>query len=254
MALYNQGDIIRDFLLKMNQSSSVAFYSDRTLTEWASNAHAWAASRYKWPMTEGRNSTTAASAGTSDEGWTTLAYPEGFRQDSVRVMIVDGKRFHKKIFNKFQSYLQDNPGATDRFFTDFARTLYINPRAEGFSGTVTLFGQINVAPLATDTVASSAGSIGPDPTALTVFSGVEEDGNEAIVEKMMEYAYLRQKDSKEADYHGDRAGKMLDGIWNRVKDEQAMYQGVPDDGMFERFNVLGGRYPGDFNTDQFPIR
>lgn len=250
MALLNQGDIITEFLARMNVSTTVGFYTDARLTSWASNANQWAAARYKWPMTEGRYSTTSASLGTNEDGYTTLAYPEGFRADSVRVLTIGGKRFDKKIFNKFQGFLEDNSSDTSNIYSDFMRTILINPNAADRSGTVVAWGQYNVAPLATDT--SGAGVTVQDPTALTIFSGVEEDGNEAIVEKMLEYAFLKEKDTKNADYHGAKASGILDRIWKRIQDEQAMYQTTKGDSMFERIDVASGNLESDiFRRDQF---
>lgn len=252
MALTTQGEIIKEFMVRANQSTLVAFYTDAILTSWASNAHQWAASRYKWPMTEGRIETTTASLVTSGDGYTTLTYPEGFRPDSIRMLTIGGKRFKKTNFYKFQSYLQDNSAASDNIFTDFMRVVYINPNANDLSGTVVAWGQFNVAPLATDT--SGTGVITQDPTATTIFTGTEEDGNEAIVEKMREYGFLREKDTKNADYHRDRAEKMLDAIWKRIGDEQAMYQTTKDDGIFERFDVVNGGFRrDDFRRDQFNL-
>lgn len=261
MALYNQGDIIKDFLARMNQSSTSAFYTDDILTNWCSNANQWAAARYKWPMTEGRYSTTSASLGTNEDGFTTLTYPEGFRADSIRLLTIGGKRFDKKIFIKFQGFLQDNPADTSDIYSDFFRTIVINPNAKDLSGTVVAWGQVNIPPLATDTVGSVTGTIGPDPTALTIFSGTEEDGNEAIVQKMMAYAYMRERSPvglqrgklvSASALHDQNASGILDAIWKRIQDEQAMYQTTRSDSMFERFDVVGGVLEEDaFRRDQW---
>lgn len=256
-----QGDIIKDFLVKMNQSTTTAFYTDQILTTWCSNANQWAAAKYKWPMTEGRYSTTSASMGTNEDGYTTLEYPEGFRNDSIRLLTIGGKKFQKKNFYKFQSFLQDNSSDTTDLFTDFGRRMFINPHAADLSGTVVVWGQINVAPLATDTVNGVSGSIGQDPTALTIFSGSEEDGNEALVEKMMSYALQREKSPTSmyrgkyvspASFHGQTADGMLDAIWKRIQEEQAMYQDTLDEGMFKRFDVMRGGFKEDiFRRDQW---
>lgn len=252
--LRTQGDIITDFLVRMNQSTTVGFYTDLILTTWATNAHSWAAARYKWPMTEGRYSTTSASLGTSEDGYTTLAYPEGFRSDSIRLLTIGGKRFYKKNFYKFQSFLEDNASDSSRIYTDYLRTVLINPGADSLSGTVTAWGQFNPAPLASDNGIQ-------DPSAITIFTDVENDGNEAIVLKMMSLAMQREKSPTSvikgkmvsaSAFNESQAEAILDAIWKRVQDEQFNYQDTNNEGMFKRFDVTRGGFKEDlFRRDQW---
>lgn len=252
--LRTQGDIITDFLVKMNQSTTTGFYTDQILTTWCSNAHAWAASRYKWPFTEGRYSTTSASLGSNEDGYTTLNYPEGFRSDSIRRLSIGGKRFKKKNFYKFAEFIEDNPADTSDIFTDFARVVYINPNAGDRSGTVTAWGQINIAPLASDNGIQ-------DPSAVTVFTDAENEGNEAIVEKMISYALEREKSPTSivrgkaisaSMVHQQNAESILDGINKRIDDEQFEYQDTQNEGWMKRFDVLRGGFKEDlFRRDQF---
>ena len=104
--LRTQGNIIDQFLVRMNQSTTTAFYTDQMLTDWCSNANQWAAAKYKWPFTEGRYSTTSASSATNEDGWTTLQYPEGFRTDSIRLLTVAGKHFLKKNFLNILKFIR----------------------------------------------------------------------------------------------------------------------------------------------------
>ena len=202
----------------MNQSTTTAFYTEQIIKDWFDDAHVWAASQYKWPFTEGRYSTTSASAATNEDGWTTLQYPEGFKSDSIRLMTVGSKRFDKKNFYKWQQFIQDNTSDTSKIFSDFNRVLYINPQASDFSGTVTMWGQINVPESGYDT--SSAG-IG-DPSTTTIFTDVANEGNEAIVAKMRSYAFQREKTpitqtggsvASYSSFEEQKAKKILDEIW-----------------------------------------
>lgn len=238
----------------MNQSTTVGFYTDLMLTTWASNAHSWAASKYKWPMTEGRYSTTSTSMSTNEDGWTTLEYPEGFRSDSIRLLTIGGQAFQKKNFYKFQQFLEANPGDTTKMYTDFARRVYINPNASSLTGTVTAWGQINVAPLGSD-----AGI--QDPAATTIFSAAQDLGNEAIVEKMMSYALQREKSPTSfyrghyvspSSFHEQIADGILDQIWKSIQEEQSMYLDTLNEGMWKRFDVLRGGFKEDiFKRDQW---
>lgn len=257
--LRTQGDIISDFLVKMNQSTTTGFYTDTILTTWASNAQAWAAAQYKWPFTEGRYSTLSTSLGSNEDGYTTLEYPEGFQSDSIRRLSIGGKRFYKKNFYKFAEFIEDNPQDTTNIYTDFARRVYINPQAASLSGTVTAWGQINITSLNTDT--SGTGVIVQDPTALTIFSDVANEGNEALVEKMISYAFVREKapvsvirgkQVSASGFHESIAEGILEGIWKRISEEQFGYQDTQNEGWMKRFDVLRGGFKEDlFKRDQF---
>jgi len=100
MALRTNNDIITEVLVRNNRTTTDSFITDTTIQGWLKDAHIWAAGFKKWPMTEGKNSTTAASAVLSPEGYTTIAYPEGYKADSIRLLTVGGKRFNKKNFYK----------------------------------------------------------------------------------------------------------------------------------------------------------
>lgn len=191
-------------------------------------------------MTEGKASTTAASAVTSPEGYTTIAYPEGYKADSIRLLTVDGKRFDKKNFYKFQSFLEDNPANTEKIWTDYARTVLVNPNAADFSGTVVAWGQYTPALDVTDLAAT------------TVFSDYDEEGNEAIIEKMTSYLKAREHLPDEVQLHEERAKQKLDAIEVLIDDEQFGYQDTDNDGMWKRFDVLRGGFREDlFNRDRW---
>ena len=254
--LRTQGDVINQFLVRMNQSTTVGFYTDRILTDWCSNANQWAAAQAKWPFTEGRYSTTSTSSVVNEDGWTTLQYPEGFRTDSIRLLTVGGKRFDKKNFYKFQQFFQDNTSDTSQHYTDFNRTIYINPNARDFAGTVVMWGQINVGQLASDNGIQ-------DPTATTIFTDIENDGNDALVYKMISWALEREKSPTSiirgkmvsaAAFNAQRADEILQAIWARVAGEQFEYQDTQTDGMWKRFDVTRGGFKEDiFRRDQWGL-
>lgn len=256
MALRTYGDVRNDFLVKMNQSTTTGFYTDAILTTWFDMAHGYCAAKYKWPMTEGRYSTTSASATTNEDGYTVLQYPEGFRSDSIRLMTVAGKHFLKKNFYKWQDFVENNSSDTSVIYSDFGRQIYINPQAAGFSGTVALWGQINVAAIASDA------GVG-DPNATSIFTSAEEDGNEALVELMMSYAlekektpttFYRGKYVSASSFRRQMADGILDAIWKRITDEQYGYQDTQNEGMWKRFDVTRGGFKEDiFRRDQWGL-
>lgn len=242
MSLSNVGDIITEILVRNNRTTTDAFITDATIQGWVKDAHVWAAAYKKWPMTEGKYSTTTASVTASPEGFNTLPYPEGWKSDAIRLMTVGGKRFYKKNFYKFQSFMEDNSSDTSKLFTDFGRQILINPNASDFSGTVVLWGQYQ--PILDVT----------DFTAGTVFSNADEEGNEAIVEKASEYLKRREHQEYEAQVHGQTAKAMLDEVGARIGEEQFNYQDTLNEGWMKRFDVLRGGFKEDiFRRDQWGI-
>ncbi len=229
--LKTRDNIFTEFLVRNNRTTTDGFVSDTILKSWFYNAHIWAASSYKWPFTEGRIQTTFASAGGpgADE-W----YFEGFKSDSFRLVQVGGKRLQKLNFEDYQIFREEEPTGTDRVYSDFGRTVFINPNIDA-SGTVVAYGQLE--PYVDVT----------DETCKTVFSDYEEEGNEAIVEKMSEYLKLKEMPGQqglkvsEADIHKKKAQDTLDRLWKRISDEQFTYQTHSDrGGMFKEFDVLSG--------------
>lgn len=240
MSLNNVGDIITEVLVRNNRTTTDSFITDSTIQGWVKDAHTWAASFKKWPMTEGKNSTTSASLVTSEEGYTTLSYPEGFKADSIRLLTVGGKRFKKKNFYKFQSFVEDNPNDTSKIYTDYGRQLLINPRASDFSGTVVVWGQYT--PILDVT----------DLTAKTIFSDYDEQGNEAIVRKTTEYLKEREHLKEESQVAGKEASEILSSVKGLIDEEQFNYHTTDDDGMFKRLDVINGGFAEDsFKRDQF---
>lgn len=248
--LTNLGGIKNDIIVKLGVDTTQAYYTDTILNDWINNAHKWAASYKKWPFTEGRYSTTSTSMGTSEDGYTVLEYPEGFRSDTIRLLTIGGKRFQKKNFYKFQSFLEDNSGDSGKIYSDFARRVYINPNASSLSGSVVAWGQIFVADLD-----------GTDPTSLTVFSTYDELGNQAIVEEVLSYAAERERQNVGivrgkiagiGPFHHGNATAILDQLFESIADEQYGYQDVLDEGMYKRFDVLRGGFKEDiFKRDQW---
>lgn len=240
MALNTTNDILTEFLIRNNRTTTDGFITDSTLQGWLKDGHVWAAGYKKWPMTEGRVTTTASAATVSAEGYTAIAYPEGWKADSVRSLRVDTKLYKKRNFYKFQKFYEDNPGNTDRNYTDYARTLLINPNVSGFSGTVYLYGQYM--PILDVT----------DMTSKTIFSDYDEEGNDAIVEKMTSYLKAREHLPDEKLSHEQFAVQKLEAIKGLVDDEQFNYQDTDNDGMYKRFDVLrGGFSENNFRRDQW---
>ncbi len=231
MALKTTGDIITEVLVRNNRTTTDSFITDTMLQDWVVDAHQWASSYHKWPFTEGRVSTTWAA---SPE----LTF-EGYKADSFRFVQVGGKRLQKMNFDNFQTLLEETPGSSDRVYSDFGRTLFFNTTAD-VSGTLVAYGQYQPVIDRTDLASN------------TVFTNWDDEGNEAIVEKVTGYLKRREHIPDEAELHDKRAVEKLEEVWGRVAQEQFAYHSQAGDGMFSRIDVVdGGRGTDQFKRNQF---
>lgn len=233
MALSNLGDIITETLVRNGRNTSTAGITDAIIGRWLQSAHTRAAAYKKWPFTEGRVSTTFAAT----EEWSF----EGYKSDSFRIVTIGGKRLQKLDYTNYQIYREEEPSGNGRYFSDIGRIMVINPYID-LSGTLTAVGQYQ--PVALDVT---------DLTASTIFTGFDEEGNEALVQIMTSYIKNRDNEAKDAEVYEKKAMDTLDRIWQRVLDEQFKYQTHPDSGgMFGRIDVInGGMAEEIFKRDQF---
>lgn len=225
-------EIFTEVLVRNNRTTTDGFITDTMLKSWFYNAHSWGAAYHKWPFTEGRVQTTfATGTGPGGDEWTF----EGYKADSFRILQVGGKRLTKLNFEDYQIMREASPTVTDRVFSDYGRTVFINPSSD-VSGTVVAYGQYQ--PLIDVT----------DETGVTVFTNWDEEGNEAMVEKMTAYLKRREHLAQEAELHDQRAATKLDEVFKRIVDEAYGYQTSPQrDGMWSRFDVIRGK---GLNTDE----
>ena len=229
-------DIFTQVLVRNNLTTTDTFITDASLKNWFRDAVIWATSYHKWPFTEARDN-SAAWSGSEEVPYTTFN-PE-FKSDSIRVMTIGGKRMKKLNFEDYLIFREESSAANDRVFSDYGRTVYINPNAD-VSGTLAVYGQEQIA---IDTT---------DETGTTPFSTYDAEGNEAVYEKMSSYLKRRQHLAQEAELHDQRAAAKLDEIWKRILDEQYKYQSHSDrGGMWERIDIINGRPFSDNKENQF---
>ena len=232
--LSNVGDLITEVLVRNNRTTTDAFITDAMLQDWTREANSWATSFHKWPFTEKRDFTTTWS-GTEEITYSALG--TGYRTDSIRMLLIGGKRLKKLNYEDYLTFREEQPESNDRVFSDYGRTLFVNPNAD-VSGSFVPYGQYtpNVDPT--------------DLTATTIFSYYDQEGNEAYVEKMTSFLKRREHLAEEAELHDQRAIAKLDEIWKRILDESYKYQThSATGGMFEHFSVLDGRGQKDWNKE-----
>lgn len=226
----NKTEIIAEVLVRLGADTTMAFYSDDMMSDWFLQALRWSARYKKWPFTEGKESTTYSSS--TEE----YAYPEKWRPDGIRLLQVGGKRLQKLNFYDYQKYREDNSDGTDKVFTDYYDRYFINPNI-GLSGTITVWGQYE--PYFDIT----------DETGKTFFSNRADDGNEAVINRMISFAKEKEQKYQEHTLYLQKAQAILDGIWKDIQDEQAMYQ-AKDTNLWASFDAVNGTYRSS-NEDLF---
>ncbi len=235
------GDVKNDVLVKLNVSTTQAFYSDTILNTWFNEAYMWAGSAHKWPFTEAVDTSLIYSNGTEKYN-----YPSGFKTNSIRSLTVTSGgvdyNLQKIDFTSYRQFRELQTGSdSSRIFSDWIRVLYINPNMD-VTGPITLYGQKNVTAL---------DGTNADVTNVTVFTTAEEEGNEAIAYKMMSFAMMREQDIQMSQAYEQMAMNILEGIWKRIIDEQFAYL-EKNRGMFTRTNILRGAFQEEiFRRDQF---
>jgi len=223
----------QEVLVRGAVDTTSSFITETMLRTWLGDAYIWAAAYHKWPFTEYMDKSGAFTSGTE-----TYAYPNiYFKTDSIRLMKIGSYLFDKKNFSDYLKYREDYPSGVDKIFSDFGRTLYINPNC--VTGTIYAFAQKT--PIS---FLSWMTSYGSEASASTVFSNYDEEGDDAIVEKTLSWMMKRKGDLKSAaDYEG-RATLLLEQVWQRIKDEQFGYQ-TKDRSLFKDFNIIEGDSSGD---------
>lgn len=208
-------------IIRLGTDTTSTFITEKNIRDWLDLAHKWAAGYKKWPFTEYMDKSGAFTAGTE-----TYAYPNiNFKTDSIRMIKVGDYLFDKKLFKDYLQYREDYPSGTDKIYSDYGRTLYINPNCT--TGTIYSYGQLT--PPVLGLVSSS--------TASTVFNSYDDEGDDAIIDKTCSYAFRKMKKFQEALDFESRARTTLDELWKRIQEEQAMYQ-TKDRPIWEDFDIL----------------
>lgn len=235
----NTSNILTEFLVRSGKQTTSGWIDDTKLYNWLSMAHRWASGYKPWPFSEGRVSTTfATGAGSDSDEWIF----EGIKADSIRIATVAGERLRKLNFDDYLIFKEEESDSSEKVCSDYGNIFYVNPNI-GLSGTLVVYGQY-----------IPANFDSTDGSENTVFTSTADDGNQAVIEEMIAYAYKRDGKRQEAINQHLLAKQILDELWQKVLNEQHAYQSHKDrGGMFQRIDVINGEGVEDnfFNENQF---
>ena len=141
-------------------------------------------------------------------------YPSDFEDESIRRLTVAGKEYDKKIFADYQLYFQNNPNATDRYWSEHLRFYFINQNAYTVGDEIVLLGTLRAPVLSAD----------DDLLPFSFTSDNQENsGNRAVIQ--LAYAEALSSDKKKNPTQGaieeKRGYGMLDVIWQPMAARKA---------------------------------
>lgn len=225
---YTYTQLQSEVLVRLGADTTSSFYTESDIRDWLNRSYIWSSAYHKWPQTEYKDKSSAFTKGTE-----TYSYPNAtFKTDSIRILQIGSYLFKKKNFADYLKWREDYPDRDDKYFSDYGRSLYINPNCA--SGTIYAYGQYTPTGLA---MGSSS----------TVFANNEDEADEAIIEKTLSYAFLKEKKFKESISYESSAKQKLDELWKRITDEQYAYQNI-NQSMFSDIDVVKGETPYDMNN------
>lgn len=163
-----------------------------------------------WTFKEGDRKTTSVD----DEYYD---YPDDFEDESISRLTVAGEEYEKKLFADYQRYFENNPNATDKFWSEHLRFYFINQNAYTVGDEIVVLGTLRAPTL------SSSGDLLPFSYAS---DNKENSGNRAIIQ--LAYAEALSSDKKKNPTQGaleeKRGYGMLDVIWQPMAARKAAEQ------------------------------
>jgi hypothetical protein len=231
----NRYEIKTEILVRSGRDTTSAWLSEAFLNDWINQEHRWAAGYKPWPYTQGRTQTTYT-------GVEELNF-EGYKADSFRFMQIGGERLQKLNFEDYQIFKEEQPDSSDKVFSSFGGLVYVNPNC-GCSGTLVAYGQYQPAVIP-DGDGTDADEVE------TVFSPFGDEGNQAIIEKVLGNIANREGDVGTAVNKYQLAKALLEDLWRRCQDEKHT-EHTKDRGQWTRLDVINGyQYDDALDTDQF---
>lgn len=216
-------------------------FTDEDLKEYINTAcyRAWDYRLWDWAE---HSKTATLLSGDITNGY--ISYPDDIQPSSIFYLSVDGKEFKKKNFQGFKRYFENNSTATDKFWAEFKRLIFLNANAISVGQVVDIYGKKNFVELSatTDLLPFS-----PDTDAQ------QYSGNEAII--TLAYAMAlsseKKKNPSQAQIEEKRAFDTLAILAKQLEDGRAS-EHPQDSPMFDVPNFFG-KSNGSTNQGRFSL-
>lgn len=179
--------------------------------------------------------------GTTSGG--TIAYDQTLQSGSISLLRINGYEYRKLLYQDYLKFLEENPTATDKIWSEYNRTAYVNTNAFTNGQGYELYGK-KMPPILTS--GSDLLPFSPDA------DNYEHSGNEAIVQLAYGEALdsEKKKEYAQAEVERKKAYQTLDLLWKPMAEQRASMQilrpmyDVPD---FLKTNKNSSQYTGNFN-------
>lgn len=172
-------------------------------------------------------------------------YPPDIMPSSIYYLTIDGKEYEKKTFSSYTKYFENNPTATDKFWTEFKRMLFFNANATATGEQIDIYGKRAFRQLSGD---NDLLPFSPDT------DDEEYSGNQAIV--LLAYAEALSSDKKknagQAKAEIERAMAILDRLAGQMEQGRVSEQ-VKDRPMFNVPDMFRGQSNGNSSVGTFLI-
>lgn len=188
-----------------------------------------------WPFTQ--NSATGTTAGA------TIAAPQTLMAGSIFLLRINSKEYKKLLYEDYLKYLEDYSSATDRIWSEYKRTIYLNANSFTVGQAYELYGK-GLAP----TLSSSGDLLPFSPDA----DNYEHSGNEAIVQLAYSEALDSEKLNKspQAEIERKKAYDTLNILWKPFAESRALLQSKGR-AMFNTPDFFGGSSKSSVNNGNF---
>lgn len=172
---------------------------------------------HAWDFKEGAKTGTLSSGNVS-AGY--VDYPQDMVTGGATYLVVNSEEFPPEYKISYRDYLkwkQDNPNATDKYWSEYKRFLFFNMNAAAAGQTFDVYGMLRCITLSND---SDLLPFSPDA------DDQEDSGNNAIVD--LAYAELlegeKYKNEEKANTVRNKATARLEKVWEPMKQYKATQQ------------------------------
>ena len=146
-----------------------------------------------------------------------VAYPQSILPSSIYYLTIDGKEYDKKNFASYKKYLEKQPTATDKFWSEFKRMIFFNSNACSAGDVIDIYGRIGFRALSGD---NDLLPFSPDT------DNEEYSGNQACI--LLAYAEAlgsdKKKNPSQAKVEYDKAIEILARLSGQLKQGRASEQ------------------------------
>jgi hypothetical protein len=146
-----------------------------------------------------------------------VKYPTSILPSSIYYLSIDGKEYDKKNFTSFKKYFENQPTATDKFWSEFKRMIFFNGNACSEGDVIDIYGRIGFETLVDD---NDLLPFSPDT------DNDENGGNQACI--LLAYAEAlgsdKKKNPSQAKVEYDKAIEILARLSGVLKQGRASEQ------------------------------